>query len=178
MTTQPTVSCLLLNSYLVLKILKNKEALVEMKSTIRFFFVFFYIFSQNRRKNLSLNTDYILFFPRPVYMAGQERKLPSFILLIWTSWIQLILVSHEWGIFKHLSLTTENLQIQILCQTWLSSLAQMNLNSHMTNSMSVIGLDVNEAQNALHLVIKHLSKADTVLYFLSKYNSEYRQLKA
>ena len=35
--------------------------------------------------------------------------------------------------------------------------------------MSVIGLDVNEAQNALHLVIIHLSKADTVLYFLSKY---------
>ena len=130
-TTQPTVSCLLLNSFLILKILKNKEALVEMKSTIRFFF-FFYIFSQNRRKNLSLNTDYILFFPRPVYMDGQERKLPSFILLIWTSWIQLILVSHEWGIFKHLSLTTENLQIQILCQTWLSSLPQMNLNSHMT----------------------------------------------
>lgn len=97
-----------------------------------FFCFFFNIFSQNRRKNLSLNTEYILFFPRPVYMDGQERKLPSFILLIWTSWIQLILVSHEWGMFKHLSLTTENLQIQILCQTWLSSLAQMNLNSYMT----------------------------------------------
>lgn len=80
-----------------------------MQSTILSFF--FYIFSQNRRKN---------FFPSPCIHGWAGKQItwfhPSHMDPIGSNWSLYLM---NGGYLSILSLTTENLQIQILCQTWL-----------------------------------------------------------
>lgn len=89
-----TAYCVLF-AFELLSCIKNNKELGGLGWNAEYhpFFFFFYIFSQNRRKN---------FFSLAMYTwMGRKANYLVSSFSYGSHWIQLILVSHEWGIFKH-----------------------------------------------------------------------------
>lgn len=120
-----TAYCVLF-AFELLSCIKNNKELGGLGWNAEYHpFFFFFIFSAKIEGKT--------FFPSPCIHGWAGKQItwfhPSHMDPIGSNWSLYLM---NGGYLSILSLTTENLQIQILCQTWLSSLAQTNLNSHMT----------------------------------------------